>query len=302
MGEITASLLRLPAHKKTDRKFRVYESSVYIQMFTSLMLQLVHSCIETNNKNDVARKLIFENGEGSDDEDEIMKDTDDESQDRLLSMYENAVRCANMFSEYFLERCTKSESADGDNRIIIENFVDDLLAVLPLPSWPGADLMLQAFANVLCNKYLSQTDVQDKFRQLALKILGKIAARIKELEFKYTEFMKEYISNMGPLDEQEGDDEQSINLFISPQKEKKANESPTKDLQQQFNSLFQLDQFDKMKISLFVYLSSKSQDEQSLDFAKKFAICQWFYDEREIEKKIPFYKSLWEKDDITTPT
>ncbi|KAF0975435.1 hypothetical protein FDP41_005429 [Naegleria fowleri] len=306
LGEITVSLLRLPAHKKTDRRFRIAENSTYIQMFTSLMLQLIHSCTDVKNKEtSIARKLVFgdentdentSDNEGEDDD--IMKDDTPESEDSILESYEQAVRCATTFSEYFMERCTKSESVDGDNRLIIEHFVEDLLVVLPLPSWPGADLLLQALANVLCNKYLSQKDVADKFRQLALKILGKIAARTKELEFKNSEFMKEYMLTMGCVEDDEAEKKsQEDHPFTTPQKPKSFTESPTQKLQNEFKNLFQLDEVDKMKLSLFTYLCTQEKGEPMLAFAKQFIVCQWFYDEREIEKKAPFYKSLLSRDD-----
>lgn len=260
-------------------------------MFTSLMLQLIHSCTDIKrNETSVARKLIFddvENNSDDDQDDDIMKDSTPESEDIIITTYEQAVRCATTFSEYFLERCTKSESVDGDNRLIIEHFVEDLLVVLPLPSWPAADLLLQALANILCNKYLSQKDIADKYRQLALKILGKLAARIKELEFKNLQFMKDYMLTMECVQDNNGETSNTMELH-------------TTKLQDEFKTLFELDEIDKMKLSLFTYLNMKQKDYPMISYSKQFTIAQWFYDEREIEKKAPFYKTLLLRDDTDT--
>ncbi|KAL9651304.1 hypothetical protein ABK040_001256 [Willaertia magna] len=303
LAEITASLLRLPANKKSDKSYRVQEEgNLYIQMFTSLMLQLVHSCTAVPIVDTVSRRLTFDDIEEQDgkeeDNDEIMKESSF-SEDKMVHLYEQASSCACVFVEYFLDRCINAEIVDGDNRLIIEHFVDDLLSVVHLPTFPAADLLLQSLTSVLCTKYLIK-EVADKYRVLTLKILGKIASRIKELESTNKELMQTFISTEENSDNENDEEEKNFtsNDVMSPSKKKlkkkKANtDSPTKRLQEEFKNLFELNEIEKNKLLLYAYLSTKSKEDHSVFFSRQFAVCQWFYDEKDVEKKLPFYISLF---------
>lgn len=82
---------------------------------------------------------------------------------------------------------------DGDNKLILNHFVEDLLTVLNMPAWPAADLVLQCMTNSLVTDYLNfksgtgeSTDkkTSDKYRGTALELLGKMASRCKEERLK----------------------------------------------------------------------------------------------------------------------
>lgn len=87
-------------------------------------------------------------------------DSDNESSH---SSYEAAVSCAKAFLSSFMKRyCSCSaflcsyifsrcvnRATDDDYRPILENFTQDLLAVLNLPEWPAAEMLLRITESVI---------------------------------------------------------------------------------------------------------------------------------------------------------
>ena len=67
----------------------------------------------------------------------------------------------------------------GAFRISMEHFVQDLLAVVYIPQWPAAEVILSILARSLCGVLTSAHEQPRPLRTMSIKLLGLIAAMMK---------------------------------------------------------------------------------------------------------------------------
>ncbi|GAA5948648.1 hypothetical protein JCM10213_003568, partial [Rhodosporidiobolus nylandii] len=100
---------------------------------------------------------------------------------------ESAQKAARTVVGFLLQRAAKagktaSGTADSEYRAVLDHLISDLLAVLHLPEWPGADVLL----GVLCRSMMAtladpkSTHEGNSLKGIALEYLGPIAARIRQ--------------------------------------------------------------------------------------------------------------------------
>ena len=97
-----------------------------------------------------------------------------------------------MFVAHLLQRCSKKgeEGGASEYRPILNNLVDDLLAVQLVPEFPASEMLLQTICRYLGNDLMkasssggskSKTDVESTYLTTGFDVLGKITASMADL-------------------------------------------------------------------------------------------------------------------------
>ncbi|XP_069819185.1 nipped-B-like protein isoform X3 [Dendropsophus ebraccatus] len=168
LEELFTSLARLPTSKRSLRNFRLNSSddegeSMYIQMVTALVLQLIQCVVHLPSDRDNT-------------EDESNKKIDQDV--FITNSYETAMRTAQNFLSIFLKKCG-SKQGEEDYRPLFENFVQDLLSTVNKPEWPAAELLLSLLGRLLVHQF-SNKSTEMALRVASLDYLGTVAARLRK--------------------------------------------------------------------------------------------------------------------------
>ncbi|XP_072272708.1 nipped-B-like protein isoform X4 [Pyxicephalus adspersus] len=168
LEELFTSLARLPTSKRSLRNFRLNSSdddgeSLYIQMVTALVLQLIQCVVHLPWDKDNA-------------EEDSNKKVDQDV--FITNSYETAMRTAQNFLSIFLKKCG-SKQGEEDYRPLFENFVQDLLSTVNKPEWPAAELLLSLLGRLLVHQF-SNKSTEMALRVASLDYLGTVAARLRK--------------------------------------------------------------------------------------------------------------------------
>lgn len=206
--EILTSLQKLPITRQHARQFKLTDGTS-IQLVSALIMRLVQTSgtrSSTLVKKGKSRPSQIVNGEGergSDDEDANLAKTlsedgtsDPESEDSTNSPSKEAqqrlAKEANMLNEsaaknaqyvvrFFVQRAlTASKTGDQPHRHLLDIFSEDLIAVLGLPEWPSAELLLRAFL-VFAVEIADKPKSAAPAKTMALELLGLMGSAISEL-------------------------------------------------------------------------------------------------------------------------
>ncbi|OCT98780.1 hypothetical protein XELAEV_18011014mg [Xenopus laevis] len=137
--------------------------SMYIQMVTALVLQLIQCVVHLPSDKDNA-------------EEESNKKIDQDV--FITNSYETAMRTAQNFLSIFLKKCG-SKQGEEDYRPLFENFVQDLLSTVNKPEWPAAELLLSLLGRLLVHQF-SNKSTEMALRVASLDYLGTVAARLRK--------------------------------------------------------------------------------------------------------------------------
>uniref|UniRef100_A0A672ZDI7 Nipped-B protein n=1 Tax=Sphaeramia orbicularis TaxID=375764 RepID=A0A672ZDI7_9TELE len=183
LEEIFTSLARLPTSKRNLRNFSVQHNSksyghilmkfsglnsdsdgesVYIQMVTALVLQLIQCVVN-----------FYTEKEGA--EEQSKKGDRDVL---ITNSYETAMRTAQNFLSVFLKKCG-SKQGEEDYRPLFENFVHDLLSTVNRPEWPAAELIFMLPLSLFVHQF-SNKQTEMALRVASLDYLGTVAARLRK--------------------------------------------------------------------------------------------------------------------------
>ncbi|EEY66198.1 nipped-B-like protein [Phytophthora infestans T30-4] len=165
-------------------------SSFDAQRVSTLVVSLIQSCaaagkLETTEPEiDVLQDLNVESS------------TPDTVADEKSMYRDNVVRAASedtrnsarSFARVLLNACWK-KSEERDNRVVLDNFVEDLLVMFVRPEWPGAEDLLEvlssSLASILRANISADIKNPDSHHSLAaLNLVGKICASIKQYQRK----------------------------------------------------------------------------------------------------------------------
>jgi cohesin loading factor subunit SCC2 len=155
LDDLLLSIIRLPTSKKSLRCYRL-PSGESIQMFTALIMHLIHSPVSIINTN-----LI---------------DTTNEL--HLLNTYSLAQNVAFKFLTLFFRSCGTKQGED-DYRIIFENFLSDLLITANRPEWPASEILLTLLSRILMKNF-SNHSLSIQIRLQSLDYLGSVAAQLRK--------------------------------------------------------------------------------------------------------------------------
>ncbi|CAG8454816.1 17701_t:CDS:10 [Funneliformis caledonium] len=180
LEEILTSLIKLPTAKRNLRQYRLPDGKS-IQMVSALILQLIQSCTAGTNQYD-------------------SKDIDGQRKNEILRMeinddVNNFKKCGGIWKtgidaasvnagyvfKFLLARCTKSikNSNDSEYRVLLDNFMEDVITVLNFPEWPAAEMIVHIFSKIMVG-YINDKKADTYTKSMAIDYLGTIAGRIKK--------------------------------------------------------------------------------------------------------------------------
>ncbi len=206
--EILTSLQKLPITRQHARQFKLTDGTS-IQLVSALIMRLVQTsgtrsiALVKKGKPRPSQILNGEGQKGSEDEDTNSPKTlsdngtsDPDSEDsadlpsrkaeqRLAKeanvLNDSAAKNAQYVVRFFVQRAmTASKTGDQPHRHLLDIFSEDLIAVLGLPDWPSAELLLRAFL-------LFAVEIADKpksaapAKTMALELLGLMGSAISGL-------------------------------------------------------------------------------------------------------------------------
>ena len=243
--EILTSLQKLPILRQHARQFKL-EDGKSIQLVSALIMRLVHlSAIRVTSKATVVGgQILADLDEASSSDSGTMKEDDPRSgytdnlpqtakgatdvegeshtistsklqrqSNDVKSLYQHATNCAQHVVKFFVTRASNAtKTGDQPHRHLLDIFVEDLVAVLGLPEWPAADVLLQALTAQL-NDIIESDKSTAPAKNMALELFGLMGCAISDMttaaqhlarnlendDSKFsehlTQLMEEYMSN-----------------------------------------------------------------------------------------------------------
>lgn len=208
--EILSSLQKLPVSRQHARQFRLGDGKS-IQLVSALVLRLVQTSAthsETAKKN-VQKRSSYPSKEeqqsgsessekqyskptkraedseesgGSEDDNRSQRSTAMQSLSKDASfLMDNAARSAQYVVRHLVQRAmTSSKTGDQPHRQLLDIFIEDLIAVLSLPEWPAAELLLRLFL-ASCRNIAENPKSLAPAKNMALELLGQMGSAISEL-------------------------------------------------------------------------------------------------------------------------
>ncbi|KAG1700285.1 hypothetical protein DVH05_012088 [Phytophthora capsici] len=187
LSDIVAIMVKLPTAKRTLRMVRLPNSDETVQRISTLAVSIIQSCA-TGGKLGTQKAAI-----GDDTLQEPIDPVEAATEEPLRSngvtkMLEDLRGIAQQFIQMLLNACWK-KSEDRDNRVVLDNFVEDLLVMFVRPEWVGAECLLKVLSSSLASILHANisTDMKnpDSHQSLAaLNLVGKICASIKQYQRK----------------------------------------------------------------------------------------------------------------------
>ncbi|XP_055384070.1 nipped-B protein [Condylostylus longicornis] len=269
LGDILASIDRLPCSKKNLRPFKLANNGGNIQMITALVLQLIQcATILPESLNEKPNKKQKSSVSGNNEEIENGNSRNSTDKDIIvLEKYDTALSIGGNFLTTFLSKC-KSRTNETDFRPLFENFIHDLLATVNRPEWPAAELLLSLLGTLLV-KYMSDKSIEQAIRLASLDYLGIVAARLRKdiVESRCkVNTMDQMIKSIKAEQEKEGDlDDKDSNIVLDPDEER---------------VIF-------LQNILLDFLAVNAQEENLIwDYAKNFYLAQWYRDVIQQRKRV----------------
>ena len=208
-NEILTSLQKLPVKGQQARQYKLADGTS-IQLVSALIIRLV----QTSAIPSAARKrrkqnvLLHNNGRGEpdgseeeDDADSVSDSQHGESSDEMSEISANSSRDAAMqrltkdstllntsaaqnaqyVIRFYVSRgITAPKTGDQPHRQLLDMFAEDLIAVLGLPEWPAAELLLRALL-VRMIDISENKQYNAAAKTMALELLGLMGSAISEL-------------------------------------------------------------------------------------------------------------------------
>ncbi|CAG8595163.1 13842_t:CDS:2, partial [Gigaspora rosea] len=207
LEEILTSLIKLPTTKRNLRQYRLPDGKS-IQMVSALILQLIQSCtvgithFGLKSVDDQPGEQLVENLTSGDPNDlkkcsSAWKTGIDSASSNagcvfkfLLSRYLSSLtfftirKVTDEFDPYINTsniRCTKSikNSNESEYRVLLDNFMEDVITVLNYPEWPAAEMIVRIFSKIMIG-YMNDKKADNYTKSMAIDYLGIIAGRIKK--------------------------------------------------------------------------------------------------------------------------
>lgn len=207
--EVLGSLQKLPTARQQGRQFKL-DNGKRLQLVTVLLIRLVQaSGVNTSSKSTRAAlraekaDLEEDNDSESDDDDELAAkpnrvqdsedDDDEDMEDDLIpaklvntvsKLHESAARSAWQMVVFLVGRAaTSSKTGETPHRHLLDMFVEDLVNVLGMAEWPGAELLLQMLVNKM-NQLVSDSKTPAPAKTMALETLGTLGTAILDITFE----------------------------------------------------------------------------------------------------------------------
>lgn len=205
-NEILTSLQKLPVKGQQARQYKLADGTS-IQLVSALIIRLIQtsaipSAAHKGSKSNSLRQKAKEDSDDSGSEEESASGSQDgESSDESLddsadSTYEVAMQKLNKDAtllnntaaqnaqyvvRFYVSRgITAPKTGDQPHRQLLDMFAEDLIAVLCLPEWPAAELLLRALL-VRMIDISENKQYNAAAKTMALELLGLMGSAISEL-------------------------------------------------------------------------------------------------------------------------
>ncbi|CAF1290639.1 unnamed protein product, partial [Didymodactylos carnosus] len=256
LDDLLLSLVRLPTSKKSIRCYYL-NSGESIQMFTALIMHLIHSPVSSVKSfvQMTTASLTIPPKQSSSSLKLVTQQADEITEEiRLLNTYTLAQNLAFKFLTAFFRTCGMKQGED-DYRTIFENFLHDLLITANKPEWPSCEILLSLLSRILMTNFSNKT-IAINIRLQSLDYLGSVAAQLRKdtIDPNYLN-SKDTLSRL---------DEIVRKTLSSIETDEEIAEDTNDPLR--FNK------------GLVIYLNELSQSDRTSHFAKMFYIGQWLRD------------------------
>ncbi|KAK9455297.1 sister chromatid cohesion C-terminus-domain-containing protein [Dipodascopsis uninucleata] len=179
LGEILTSIEKLPIGRISARQFKLTGGSS-IQLVTALILRLTQTA-GTFDKKLVPKSSSF----GMNIDIMSLDDREAEAHERddfikeCQKCHNQAIKCANDVANFLVERTVKSIKTGGESpyRVLLDMFTEDFIAVLELPEWPSAELLLRCLSMHMIG--CADPDTHGaQVNSMALDVLGTVGSKL----------------------------------------------------------------------------------------------------------------------------
>eukprot|EP00727_Mastigamoeba_balamuthi_P008825 m51a1_g4565 putative nipped-b-like protein (1403) ;mRNA; f:124915-130119 len=155
--DILANIGDMTKQQRTQRSYRLLDEGRSVHCVTALLLLYLQSCTSAAPEINMAAP----------------------SSERPSGAYDSAVALAKAVCVALVDRCCAGKGGEGaaPQRFVTETLLEDLLALLHLPEWPAAELLLHVLVSTFATSMAAKKDKDS--RCLALDVIGVVAARIK---------------------------------------------------------------------------------------------------------------------------
>ncbi|KAG5437155.1 hypothetical protein PCANB_001131 [Pneumocystis canis] len=188
LDEILVSLVKLPVNKQQARRYKLVDGRS-IQLISALIMKLVQSCAEKDiNSMEKDIEDTLSSGSNASELLEIVFDTSSQYMDSVTTI-------ANHVISFLLSSAMKiSKTNQFSYKILLDIFIEDLLLVLPLPSWPSSELLLRLIITKLLN-YMDNDKEYSQIKGISLDFLGNIASKIRLFSLNSIQFANTLSNN-----------------------------------------------------------------------------------------------------------
>lgn len=189
LEEIVGVMIKLPTAKRTLRTIKLVGSDIMVQRISTLVVSMVQSCVlvpYTDNTEVDDKKPQGIGAETPSTPDTVGEEKLQEKSDLAKALLEETRCCVRSFVRALLKECWKKND-ERDNRVVLENFIEDLLVMFVRPEWAGAEDVLEvlssSLASILNATVSKEAKKPDSHQSIAaLNLVGRICAAIKKYQ------------------------------------------------------------------------------------------------------------------------
>ncbi|KAL8005300.1 putative sister chromatid cohesion domain, SCC2/Nipped-B family [Plasmopara halstedii] len=181
-------MVKLPTSKRTFKTVKLSNSNDTVQRISTLVVSLVQCRVSSSSFETMETEISWQ-----EDFKDVFSRPDNATEvkslprcDLMKRLLENVQNDARSFVRVFLRACWKND--DRYNRMVLDNFVEDLLVMFVRPEWVGAEDLLKALSSSLASilhANVSGGRNSDHHQSLsALNLIGKVCTSIKGYQRK----------------------------------------------------------------------------------------------------------------------
>ncbi|RLN94273.1 hypothetical protein BBJ28_00006704 [Nothophytophthora sp. Chile5] len=188
LEEIVGVMVKLPTAKRTLRTAKLQNSHDTIQRISTLVVSMIQSCASAQDINAAEAENAQAAAVTTSMPDNASEKRPKDKKDLVEVVLKETRESAQAFVRVLLKECWK-KNEERDNRVVLENFVDDLLVMFVRPEWAGAedllDVLSSSLASILnANVSKDAKKPDSQYSLTALNLVGKICASIKRHQNK----------------------------------------------------------------------------------------------------------------------
>ncbi|KAG2848876.1 hypothetical protein PC110_g140 [Phytophthora cactorum] len=190
LRDVVEIMVKLPTAKRTLRTVKLVNSNDTVQRISTLVVSIIQSCASAGKFGTTEAEIdVFQaSNEVPSVPDTVAGEKSLHRSDVVRTTLEDTRNSVRSFVRMLLKACWK-KTEDRDNRVVLDNFIEDLLVMFVRPEWAGAEDLLEvlssSLASILHANISADVKNPDSYQSLAaLNLVGKICASIKKYQRK----------------------------------------------------------------------------------------------------------------------